>query len=190
MRRASPPIPRFVIRPIDARDYPALTNLLGDPETMGAHWDVMDALDVRLWIAASRSLHHEYALGEFAIIERATNRLVGDIGVGPNGNDPTGRSYNISWVVHRAYQGRGIATEAAAVVMRHAFNSGVIALHASMAVEHIASRRVATKLGMRFVRVHRHPDDFHRRHTLYEMHLVDWLARTTAVRPERPVQGS
>lgn len=179
-----------MLRPIESRDYPALAHLFADPTTMGPFRDVMDELEVRLWIASSRSLHGEYGLGEFAVIDRAHRRLIGNIGVTPSPIDPNGRSFNMSWVVHHAYQGRGVATEAAAIVAQHAFECGVITLQASMAIEHVASRRVASKIGMEFQRVHRHPNDERWQHTLYEMHLLDWLALANATASGRSERGS
>lgn len=190
MRPQTSPHPRFLLRPVEPRDFPALAHLLGNAATMGEFWPVMDAVEVRLWIAASCSLQQEYGLGEFAIIDRATRRLIGDVGVMPSQIDESAQRYNISWVVHHAYRRRGVATEAATIVAEHAFACGVISLEASMAIEHVASRRVAAKIGMQFQRIHRHPHDAAHQHTLYELHCIDWLTRANSTLPDPSDSGS
>ncbi len=60
------------------------------------------------------------------------------------------RIYEIGWVFHPRYQGRGYATEAAAALLRHGF--GTLGLHRVVATcqpENVASWRVMEKIGLR-----------------------------------------
>lgn len=60
------------------------------------------------------------------------------------------RTYEIGWVFHPAYHGRGYATEAARAVLAYGFES--LRLHRIIATcqpENVASYRVMEKLGMR-----------------------------------------
>ncbi|MFV0285981.1 MAG: GNAT family N-acetyltransferase [Demequina sp.] len=53
-----------------------------------------------------------------------------------------------AWLVHPAYQGRGIATRAARLMIDHLTRHGVREFSASIADGHLASERVAGHLGM------------------------------------------
>jgi RimJ/RimL family protein N-acetyltransferase len=54
----------------------------------------------------------------------------------------------LAWVVGAAWQGRGIAREAAALVLDHLLAAGVCRVVAHVHPDHVASQRVAAALGM------------------------------------------
>jgi RimJ/RimL family protein N-acetyltransferase len=62
--------------------------------------------------------------------------------------DDEGRHSLIAWDVGVAWQGRGYASEAAGAVMRWLEARGVVAVEAHVHPDHIASARVAAKIGL------------------------------------------
>ena len=61
---------------------------------------------------------------------------------------PDDASAELAWVVGTPWQGRGLAREAAAVVLDHLLASGVRRVIAHVHPDHVASQRVAAALGM------------------------------------------
>ena len=59
-----------------------------------------------------------------------------------------GTSYELGWVLHKHYQGKGYATEAARELVRFAKSLGAQKLIAHCDTRNVASRRVMEKLGM------------------------------------------
>jgi ribosomal-protein-alanine N-acetyltransferase len=81
------------------------------------------------------------------LIALAENRLIGHILFHPWFSP---HIYEIGWVLHPRYQGRGYATEAAAALLRYGFET--LRVHRVIATcqpENIPSWRVIEKLGMR-----------------------------------------
>lgn len=91
----------------------------------------------------------------FAITLRGEDHVIG--GTGFRIDQPAHRGAELGYVLHHDYWGRGIATEAAAAVMRFGFESAN--LHRIIARCHpdnIGSARVMEKLGMRYEGRQRH----------------------------------
>jgi RimJ/RimL family protein N-acetyltransferase len=93
----------------------------------------------------------------------------------------------IGWRLASAYWGRGLATEGAQAVVRHAFQVLELPALVSFTVPaNIRSRRVMEKLGM----IRDPSDDFDhprlpadhplRRHVLYRLAVADWARRNLA----------
>ena len=63
---------------------------------------------------------------------------------------PAGRTAEVAWVVGAPWQGRGVARDAAALVLGHLTARGdVTRVVAHVHPEHVASQRVASAIGMR-----------------------------------------
>ena len=63
-----------------------------------------------------------------------------------------GDEVEIGWRLLRKYWGQGYATEAASIILKHAFqNVGLESVVADIDAQNNASKRVAEKLGMRFI---------------------------------------
>lgn len=88
-------------------------------------------------------------LGYWSIFERtAPTRFIGWVLLIPE--DTRGPDVEIGWRLVRNAWGRGIASEAARVVVAHAFDSvGLESIVAGIAEGNVASQRVAQKLGMK-----------------------------------------
>ena len=85
---------------------------------------------------------------ELAVVLKADGTIIGQIGF--SSHHGVARTYEIGWVFHPDYCGRGHATEAAHALIDYGF--GAMGLHrivASCNPENVASWRVMEKLGMR-----------------------------------------
>jgi RimJ/RimL family protein N-acetyltransferase len=60
---------------------------------------------------------------QLAIVDRASQQLIGDIGIHFLDTDPEGRQAEIGYTLHRAFRGQGYATEALTAVIDHLFYS-------------------------------------------------------------------
>jgi ribosomal-protein-alanine N-acetyltransferase len=91
---------------------------------------------------------YRYGFGMWAVIDRASNELIGRCGLGFL--DQTSE-VELGYLLDRAYWGRGLATEGAQAALRYGFE--VVKLERIVAVakpENIASRRVMEKLGLKY----------------------------------------
>jgi RimJ/RimL family protein N-acetyltransferase len=91
--------------------------------------------------------------GIWAVEERQTSRVTGVLLLKPI---PASRDAvdhrqdtEIGWHFHPRFWGRGYASEAAAVILRHAFDSGLPGVVAVTNPANSASRRVCARIGMR-----------------------------------------
>jgi RimJ/RimL family protein N-acetyltransferase len=98
--------------------------------------------DARAWIATSSA---ESPTNNFAI--EVDGALAGGAGIRPLGGESIGVAEFGYWL-GRAYWGRGIATEAAAMLAQHAFEErGLRRLEAHVYAPNVASARVLEKIG-------------------------------------------
>ena len=81
----------------------------------------------REWVARfvdwQRDDNAEHGYGVWAMVERATGRVVGDAGVQALGGPPSIAGHRLRDTVNREYWGRGYATEAAQASLDFAFRT-------------------------------------------------------------------
>lgn len=144
--------PRLVLRPLRDDDLDAMSILLGDAEALALWGAPLEREGVRQWIERNMARYAADGFGRCAVVLRATGEIVGDCGLirtSVEGAD----EIELGWIVARAHQGRGIATEAGRAWRDHAFGCLQLERIVSMISEaNVASRRVAQKLGMRVER--------------------------------------
>jgi GNAT superfamily N-acetyltransferase len=100
------------------------------------------------WIAWNQRLYREHGFGLWLLTLRATGEFVGDCGLTPQQVDGV-TEIEVGYHVRGALQGRGLATEAAAVCRDYARDVlGVDRLIAIIALDNRPSQRVAEKLGL------------------------------------------
>lgn len=136
--------PRCVLRQPDAGDIPALVDILGD-------WEVASRLariPYPYTADHARFFVEQIALAElaWAIVERASNDLIGVAGLAPYTPEPG--TLELGYYLGRPHWGCGFATEASAVVI--AYGAGLVgqrALRAGYFADNPASGRVLEKLG-------------------------------------------
>lgn len=131
---------RLVIRPFKEGDADALYSYTSNAKTM--HYlpeEPFTRQDVACFIATKNEA--------YAVVLQESNALIGHIVFERYfGN----HSYEIGWVFHQDYCGKGYATEAAAAVLTYGFEEmGLHRVVATCQPENHASYRIMEKLGMR-----------------------------------------
>jgi ribosomal-protein-alanine N-acetyltransferase len=147
--------PRLRLRPFTEADAPAHLALYRDPEVTrplpGGPF-LGDQVPVRSRRAMDRFVRHwaEKGFGVFAVEELATGRFLGQCGL--NTIDELGE-IEVLYALERAAWGRGLATEAAGAALAFGFDEARLPrIVAVTRPEHVTSRRVMEKLGMRHER--------------------------------------
>jgi RimJ/RimL family protein N-acetyltransferase len=156
---------RLQLRSITPADQPALLRVLGDPEVMRFSDSVLTADEVTAWIAqrclASYATH---GFGPYGVVRRDTGDMIGYCGLFYFADLAGSPAVELGYRLERAAWGHGYATEAAQAVCTYAFTTLALPrLVALIDPGNQASLRVATKLGMQFVREvmlpgYTHPD--------------------------------
>ena len=142
---------RLIIRPWVPDDRPALKAITEDPEVMRYVHGGEPYSEEELDELFARQGRQERELGVCmgALVEKASNRLVGVAGIQPLG---TTGEYEIGWWLARDVWGRGYATEAGDAAMRHVFE--VLNRERVLAIidpPNEASKRVVGRLGFSYV---------------------------------------
>jgi RimJ/RimL family protein N-acetyltransferase len=143
---------RLLLRRFDAGDVAAMSAVYLDPDVMRyvAGGVLADAGAVAATLAREASAHDERGFAFWAVVERATGRVIGDAGFGLF--EPRD-ALEIGWTLARDAWGRGYATEAARACVRAAFaHLAVDEILAVVDEENAASQRVAAKAGFGPVR--------------------------------------
>lgn len=84
---------------------------------------------------------------QFSLVEHATHRLIGDIGV--NVGHPGPRQAEIGFAVAEDLRGRGFASEAVEQIVTYLFGLGLHRLTALTDVRNIPTQRLLARLGFR-----------------------------------------
>ena len=141
--------PRLVLRPLMPEDAEAMFEYTSCPENFrflrrAAHQTVREDQVCVNGVLEGYRLHREFVWG---ICLRENDRVIG-----------TCRMFDIqlekgccevSYLIHSAFQGQGIASEAIRELIRYAFEElGLLQVQARCATENIASERVMQKCGM------------------------------------------
>lgn len=142
--------PRLLIRGRTLDELEPCLAMDRDPEVtrfIKGPWS--DPVEHRRFVEFRINRPYPAGLGYWSIWERSAPdafvgwvMLIPDHGVGPD--------VEIGWRLVRTAWGRGIATEAAKVLVRHAFDTvGLARVIADIDVDNRGSRSVAEKIGMR-----------------------------------------
>ena len=139
--------PRVLLRPFLLEDVPAVLAYASDPEvTRHLEWDAYD--DPATAEAFIRSTHTGGATWVArAIVLRETGRVIG--GADLRIVSPRDHRAEIGYGLARAYWGRGLATEAAGLLLHFGFEQlGLVRIQALCAVDNARSARTLERLGM------------------------------------------
>jgi len=153
LRPPSPPPSDGVVslRPFRAEDAPAVTEACQDPEV--SRWTPRvpfpyTETDARRFILLSLQAWTDGSSYEFAIVDAATDRYVGSVGIQLGANP---RRHAIGYMVAPWARDRGIATRGVKLAVRWAFeNLDVERLALWTLPGNVASQRVAEKVGFRW----------------------------------------
>lgn len=142
---------RLTLRAFDASDVDALYAIQGDRDYMRfTHWSESRAA-CAAWLQQYVDAEAEVGFAPWTIVHRADRRIVGWGGLNI---DPNAREWGpeVSYFIHPAYQGKGLATE----LVRASLEFGLVdqnlpAIGAFARPENVGSARVLTKCGFEFV---------------------------------------
>jgi RimJ/RimL family protein N-acetyltransferase len=134
--------------PITAEDEDLTVRLECDPEMMRHIGGPRLETDVRATHKRRLDLMEKGDTYMYKIVAEKSNEVLGTIGIwkidwmGPH-------SYEMGWFVLPEHQGKGVATEAARLIIAQArSNPDVRSVHAYPAVDNGASNAIARKIGM------------------------------------------
>jgi [ribosomal protein S5]-alanine N-acetyltransferase len=142
--------PRLLLRELGPDDLEALYAITGSALVMRFVGDLKPygIEKTRAMIDAMIERYRAPGFGEYAIVHRDTGQFMGFGGY----EVPPGRVHvDISYIFAEEYWGQGYATELAAALVDHGFETlGFTSLGAGFDPENHASMRVASKVGFRF----------------------------------------
>ncbi|MEA5498964.1 GNAT family N-acetyltransferase [Limnoraphis robusta Tam1] len=143
---------RLILREYQPDDTDKLFSLLSDPMTMSYWPQPFTQSKVEAWINITLESYKMQGFGRYLIQLKETAEIIGDAGILKKKiaeewvND-------LGYIIHYLYWGKGYASEVATALKDYAFSVLKLeSLHANMPENHPGSRRVAEKIGMKFVR--------------------------------------
>ncbi|MBB3221480.1 GNAT family N-acetyltransferase [Pseudoduganella umbonata] len=138
---------RFTLRAYRREDFDLFADHLMDPES-SLHLGSCDRQAAWRLFTSQTGLWLIHGAGWWAIEHSRTGQLVGNVGAFFREGSTV---MEMGWNTYRAFWGQGIAYEAAAAVLKHAFDvRGEPKVQALIAAGNDASRRVAERLGMQY----------------------------------------
>jgi len=146
---------RLVLREMRSADVESLHRLFSDSLLM-RFWPVFTRAETEEWVESSLRSYAQVGYGLWAVTFKGNDEAIGDCGMVRHEVDGAMES-GIGWHLLREHWGQGFATEAAEASRDYAFvQLGVERLVASIHPENYASRRVAEKIGMTFLKEYQH----------------------------------
>lgn len=139
---------RLLLRKYTIEEIDDLHAILSDPVTM-QFWPKPFTRDgSEQWLHNNLKRYEEDGFGRWAIVEKASGRIIGDCGIVLAELDNR-MEHDLGYILDKAYWGMGLATEVALACKEYgARELNLHRLCANMAFDHIASRRVAENIGM------------------------------------------
>jgi ribosomal-protein-alanine N-acetyltransferase len=138
---------RLSLREYTLEDVPALYRIQSHAATMKFWASPFTEENTRNWIERAIASYTSNGFGRYALMHKETNTQIGDVGmmrVEVNGKPEV----DLGYILHEDHWHQGYATEAASAVLKFGIDKGLPRIIAHMAHDHIASQRVAERLGM------------------------------------------
>lgn len=139
---------RLLLHPWREQDSAELVSLFSDPAVVGGRNFPPER--IAGFGRSSLSQWQVRGFGPWAAVDKATGAWVGRIGLDylddwPEGDDKV----EVGFELHRAWWGKGLATEGARAALRFGFEEhGLARIISVTAAAHTAARRVMEKLGL------------------------------------------
>ena len=133
-----------------ADDAARLLAVFGDAELMTAfETPPFDRGQMNAWVQRNLAHQERFGYGLFTVVLRESNEVIGDCGLETIQVEGQGET-ELGYDLRRDLWSRGLATEAADAVVRHAFGElGLRHLVSLVRPHNRRSSRVAEKIGMR-----------------------------------------
>lgn len=139
---------RLMLRPYSADDLPVVLPIFSDPITMAFWPQPLTEVAVLAWVQRNSAAFQATRLGRLIVELRDTHVVIGDCGIvyGEVNGQP---EYDLGYIVHHPYWRQGFGSECAQACLDYGIHTlGLRRMVANMACDHIASMRVAERLGM------------------------------------------
>lgn len=148
---------RLILRPYILEDFAALHAIFSDPDIMRYYPSPFPEEKTRQWIRRNLRRYEEDGFGLWAVILKETGQLIGDCGI--TLQPIHGKMLpEIGYHLHRDFQGRGYATEAARFCVKLAFDTFRFpAVYCYMKHDNWPSMGVACRLGMVLTEIYPDP---------------------------------
>jgi RimJ/RimL family protein N-acetyltransferase len=140
---------RLLLRPWRAEDAAELQRLFSDPEVRGQRHLPADRV-TRLADSSLRQWRVN-GFGPWAAIDKASGDWVGKVGLDELEDWPEADKIEVGFELHKAWWGRGFATESAVAAIRFGFEQHRLSRIISVtAAAQAAARRVMEKAGLTY----------------------------------------
>jgi RimJ/RimL family protein N-acetyltransferase len=140
---------RLRLREFDLDDLDDLAAMVADEEQMTFYPRPKTRDEASAWISRNRCFYEEHGFGFWLVECVATSGFLGYCGIRPMALEGVSE-VEIGWHTMKTSWNQGIATEAATAARNLAFRHFAVSrLVAIIHPDHVASRRVAEKIGMR-----------------------------------------
>ncbi len=166
---------RLILRELIYDDFADLYDVLSDSDIMQHYPYTFDENRVRNWIKRNIERYRNDGFGLWAVVLKENGKMIGDCGI-------TMQNINgemlpeIGYHIHRNYQRKGYASEAAAECIKYAFEKlGFDRVYSYMKYTNIPSARTAEKNGMKFIMDYPDPDN--RVTKVYSISKEEWEKR-------------
>ena len=144
---------RLTIHPIVESDARYLWPILSDARTMH-HWpQPYTYAECERWVNRAIAVRKQLGISRNILRRKSDGKVVGDAGIFILPVADLGEVNDLGWMVDWRHQGEGYATEAAAAIRDHALGPLKLGrLIVNLNWKNHPSRRVAEKLGARYIR--------------------------------------
>lgn len=139
---------RLYLRELTEKDFPALYDVLADPDIMRHYPYAFDENRVRNWIAKNIERYEIFGFGLWAVVLKKTGEMIGDCGITMQNINGSIKP-EIGYHINRKFQRQGYAKEAAQRCRDWAFeNTTFNILYSYMKEKNAASSATALANGM------------------------------------------
>jgi RimJ/RimL family protein N-acetyltransferase len=164
---------RLVLREYCQEDFPWLSDILTDAETMKYYEKPYDARGVQRWLDWSLENYEKYGFGLWVIELRETGEPIGDAGITMQPIDGEWLP-EIGYHINKNFWRLGYASEAASAVRDWAFrNRDFSALYSYMTVENVPSQATAAACGLKKIKEYEDKDGENL--AVYKITRDEWL---------------
>ena len=140
---------RLLLRPWCEEDAAELQRLFADADVRGGR--NMPPARVAGFAESSLRQWRVNGFGPWAAIDKTTGAWVGRVGLDHLDDWPGADKIEVGFELHKAWWGRGLATEAAKAALRFGFEArGLQTIISVTAAAHAAARRVMEKAGLTY----------------------------------------
>ncbi len=139
----------FTLRPVTLADQKMLLEWYNDPAFMGDYDNHWTSSLEQLEREHQEGLQKQDRMHSYLIVRRDSGEPLGEIGYFARWTDPDFRAQEIGYAVHPAQRGRGVASQAACILVNHLFDATPInRVQATVVVGNESSCRVLENAGM------------------------------------------